>query len=187
MNLVIRHQMTLEEFLAWEERQVLKHEFNGTTPVAMPGGTLNHARIQANLAISLGSRLRGQPREFIGSDMKVVMSHTSRYPDGQITCTRADGRATRTTEPVVLFEVLSESTQSTDRLEKNREYRGIPTLQRYVLLEQDRIAATVHIRAGETWITQLVFAEDTLSLPEAGLELPLAELYEGVDLTPPNA
>ena len=187
MNVVLRQRMTIHEFLAWEERQELKHEFNGFAPVAMAGGTRNHARLQANLAISLGGRLRGSPCEFLGSDMKIVMSRTVRYPDGQIICTRGTGRDTWTKAPIILFEVLSDSTQSADRLEKNREYRQVESVQRYVILEQDRVAATVHVRAGENWITQLLFSGDTLALPDVGLSLPLAELYETVDLTGPDA
>jgi len=55
--------MTLAEFLEWEERQPLRHEFDGTNPVAMPEGTKNHARIQINLGNALSTRLRGKPCE----------------------------------------------------------------------------------------------------------------------------
>lgn len=78
--------MTLEDFLAWEARQEVRHEFDGFEPVAMPGGSLNHARLQRNLAISIGGRLRGTPFEFLGSDMKLVSATRSRYPDAQVVC-----------------------------------------------------------------------------------------------------
>ena len=174
--------MSVAEFLAWEARQELKYEFDGFVPVAMAGGTLNHARIQAALARSLGNRLNGGPCEFLGSDMKVVMAETVRYPDGQVVCTQRPGRDTATSDPVVLFEVLSDSSHGTDRLDKVREYREIPTVQRYVILEQDRIAATVHVRAGEGWVAHVLFARDTLDLPEIGAAVPLAELYARVEL-----
>src|SRR5271169_2727952 len=68
MNLTVRKPMTLAEFLAWEERQELRYEFDGSEPVAMAGGSLAHAAIQRNLALALGSRLRGKPCQFFGSD-----------------------------------------------------------------------------------------------------------------------
>ena len=61
--------MTLAEFLAWEEGQELRWEFDGVRPVAMTGGTFAHSRIQFNLAISVGGRLRGSPCRMAGSDM----------------------------------------------------------------------------------------------------------------------
>jgi Uma2 family endonuclease len=74
MNLALRKPMTLAEFLEWEERQPLRYEFDGVGRVAMTGGTLAHARIQRNLAFALTGRLRGKPREFLGSDVKMAMS-----------------------------------------------------------------------------------------------------------------
>jgi Uma2 family endonuclease len=61
--------MTLAEFLAWEERQEQRYEFDGSEPVAMAGGSLAHAAIQRNLALALGTRLRGKPCQFFGSDL----------------------------------------------------------------------------------------------------------------------
>jgi hypothetical protein len=67
MNLAAPKPMTLAEFLKWEERQDLRYEFDGSAPVAMAGGSLAHAAIQRNLALALGSRLRGKPCQFFGS------------------------------------------------------------------------------------------------------------------------
>jgi hypothetical protein len=72
MTVAVRKPWTLNEFLAWEERQELRHEFDGFQPVAMTGGSLAHATIQANLAISIGGRLRGTLCRFLGSDLKVL-------------------------------------------------------------------------------------------------------------------
>ena len=70
MNLAMRKPMTLAEFLAWEERQELRYEFDGSEPVAMAGGTATYADIQANLTTALRSRLRGKPCKFYGSDLR---------------------------------------------------------------------------------------------------------------------
>ena len=82
--------------------------------------------------------------------------------------------------PVVIFEVLSPSTTQTDRFVKAREYQGMPSVQRYVMLEQDSINAVVYARAGDAWTHEILVADSILALPEIEVELPLAELYEGI-------
>jgi Uma2 family endonuclease len=181
MNLAVRKPMTLAEFLEWEERQPLRYEFDGVGPVAMTGGTAGHADIQANLAAALRTRLRGQPCRFYGSDLKfqVAEGHV-RYPDGMVVCSPVGRTATAVYDPIVVFEVLSPSTAGNDRIVKAREYQATPSVQRYVMLEQDGVSATVYARSGETWTHEILIADSILSLPEIGVELPLAELYEGI-------
>lgn len=191
MTVAVRQPWTLSDFLTWEERQEMRHEFDGFQPVAMTGGTLAHATIQANLAISIGGRLRGTSCRFLGSDLKVITETTSRYPDGLVTCTPGRNNSTIAPNPVVIFEVLSRSTASTDHITKNQEYKALPSVQRYVMLEQERIGATVFARVGDDWIGRILADDAILSLPEIGIDLPLAELYEGLDLsgldtTPPE-
>jgi len=181
MNLALRKPMTLAEFLKWEERQPLRYEFDGVGPVAMTGGTLGHSAIQRNLAISVGGRLRGKPCQFHGSDLKfqVAEGHV-RYPDGMVVCSPVDRTATVVYDPVIVFEVLSPSTAGNDRIAKAREYQATPSVQRYVMLEQDGVSATVYARSGETWTHEILIADSILSLREIGVELPLAELYDGI-------
>ena len=180
--------MTLAEFLAWEERQELRYEFDGFAPVALTGGTQAHDAIQVNLPTALGGRLRGGPCRAHGSNLKVEVAGRIRYPDAFVTCGEP-GAPGDTVErsPVVVFEVLSESTQTVDRTDKAREYRETPSVRRYVMLEQVRAAATVYAREGGTWIVTLLFRGDALSMPEIGVEIPLDELYTGLDLDEPPA
>ena len=182
MNLAVRKPMTLAEFLEWEERQPLRYEFDGIGPVAMTGGTAGHSTIQGNLALAVGGRLRRKPCRFYGSDLKfqVAEGHV-RYPDGMVLCSPVDRTATIVHDPVVVFEVLSPSTTRSDRIVKAREYQATPSVRRYVMLEQDGVSATVYARSGETWTHEILVADSVLSLPEIGVELPLAELYEGID------
>ena len=181
MNLALRKPMTLAEFLEWEERQELRYEFDGVGPVAMTRGTYGHSTIQGNLAAALGARLRGTPCRFQGSDLKfqVAEGHI-RYPDGMVICSPVDRAATVVLDPVVVFEVLSPSTTRNDRIVKAREYQATPSVQRYVMLEQDSIGATVYARSRDTWTHEILIADSVLTLPEIGIELPLAELYEGL-------
>jgi Uma2 family endonuclease len=181
MNLALRKPMTLAEFLEWEERQPMRYEFDGIGPVAMTGGTYGHSTIQGNLATALGGRLRGKRCRFHGSHLKfqVAEGHV-RYPDGMVLCSPVDRTATVVYDPVVVFEVLSPSTARDDRIVKAREYQATPSVQRYVMLEQDGVSATVYARSGETWTHEILIADSILALPEIGVELPLAELYEGI-------
>jgi Uma2 family endonuclease len=185
MSLAVSKPMTLAEFLAWEERQPLRHEFDGVRPVAMTGGTRAHAVIQANLAIAIGGRLRGGPCRFYGSDLKIrTGDERIRYPDGFVSCTSGERTSTVVSDPVVIFEVLSPGTAAVDRIVKAREYQATPSVQRYVMLEQDRVGATVYARAGDGWTHEILIVDSMLALPEIGVELPLAELYEDLIFAP---
>jgi Uma2 family endonuclease len=175
-----RKPMTLAEFLDWEERQELRYEFDGVAPVAMTGGTYAHAIIQRNLSVSLTTRLRGTPCVFVGSDIKVEVSGRIRYPDGFVVCTPVKPEATIVTDPVVIFEVLSDSTWRTDQIAKNREYGETPSVRRYVILAQEEIGGTMFERIGDDWVGHLLAADAILRMPEIGVEFPLRELYDGV-------
>ena len=182
MNLAVRKPMTLAEFLAWEERQEQRYEFDGSEPVAMAGGTAPHADIQANITTALRSRLRGKPCKFYGSDLKILVGDgSSRYPDGMVACSPVAPTATAVRDPVVIFEVLSDSTASTDLVTKNHEYAAIPSVRRYVVLAQDEMAGSMFERANNDWIGHLLNADSVLHMPEIGIEIALAELYGGVE------
>ena len=176
--------MTLDDFLAWEERQDLRYEFDGFQPVAMTGGTYAHDKVATNLAVSLTPRLRGSPCVMHGSNLKVLIESKARYPDALVTCQEYGNNDKLARDPVVIvviFEVLS---PGTDRIDKVREYTALASMQRYVLLEPNRVAATVLERQGAVWITSILTDDAMLPMPEIGIELPLSELYEGVTLTP---
>lgn len=131
-----RKPMTSEEFLAWEARQDLKWEFDGLQPVAMTGGSFAHSRIQGKLITALNNRLLGKPCQPCGPDMKVPTGDGRyRCPDALVTCSIMRPDALDASEPVVLFEVLSRSTEHEDRKVKLREYCSLPAVRRYVMLE----------------------------------------------------
>ena len=181
MNLTVRKPMTLAEFLEWEERQEQRYEFDGSEPVAMAGGSLAHSAIQRNLAMALWNPvarkampvLRQRPQDPGGGN-------SSRYPDGMVICSGLDPALKIVRNPVVIFEVLSPSTAAADRIVKAREYQATPSVQRYVMLEQARIGATVYVRAADGWKALVLKDDDTLVLPEIDLAIPLTEFYEGL-------
>lgn len=183
MNLALRKPLSLTDFLDWEDRQELRYEFDGVQTVAMTGGTRAHSTIQGNVALAIASRLRGKPCRFHGSHLKIEVAGSIRYPDGFVACTPGDPKDKVVRDPVVIFEVMSESTWRTDLVTKNKEYAATPSVRRYVILAQDTIGGTVFERVGDDWVGHLLTADSILRMPEIEVEVPLAEFYEGVDLT----
>jgi Uma2 family endonuclease len=182
MNRALRKATTVEEFLLWEERQELRYEFDGFQPLAMTGGTAAHAAIQRNLIYALTGRLQDSPCQPYGSELKIRVAERIRYPEAFVVCTPVPPRAKVVTDPVVVFEVVSESSVTTDFVIKNAEYRATPSVQRYVVLQQTRAAAAVFFRKGDDWVTDLLACEDAvLRMPEIGIDIPLSEIYRRVE------
>jgi Uma2 family endonuclease len=184
MSAVLQRPMTLAEFLEWEERQELRYEFDGFQPIAMTGGTLGHETICGTLRALLYQRLRGKPCRAWGPTTKIEVQGRIRYPDAYVNCTQFSPGDTIVREPVVVFEVLSPGTSRTDRIEKLREYQATESIQRYIILEQDSIAATVFSRMGADWIARALTEGDVLQMPEIDIELPLNEIYADVEFGP---
>jgi Uma2 family endonuclease len=185
MSAVLHAPMTLAAFLDWENRQDVKYEFDGFQPVAMTGATEVHAAIQRNLIGLLYNRLRGHSCRAYGSELKIQTGESIRYPDAFVVCSPAPlGRTLVVTDPVIVFEILSESTSTTDRIVKNQEYRDTPSIQRYVIVEQTTMAATVFDRTADDWVGHLQIGDTVLALREIGTELAMADIYEGVMFPP---
>ena len=183
MNLVRRQpepvDWTVDAFLAWEERQEGKHEFDGRHVIPMTGGSRAHQRIIFNLLTLLTRGL--DPERFDSvQEMRILADGKVRYPDVCVVEGRIDPMAGTLSDATVIFEVLSDATAKSDRVDKLIEYATLPSIRCYILLEQTAIAATVFRRelgAGDqTWTAEPV-AAGVIALPEIGIELPLAGLY----------
>lgn len=175
--------MTRDQFLDWAANQEERYEFDGFQPVAMVGGSRNHSRICGNLLTSLGRRLNGTPCEALGPDAGLAtVGDAVRYPDALITCTASPGSDRLIPGVIVVFEVLSPSSARRDRIDKLREYRAVPSIRRYIVLEHTSVALTMFVRAtGDAdWTAIALTAEDVLPLPEIGCDIPVAEFYDRV-------
>ncbi len=168
--------LTLEGLLAWERTQHVRYEFDGTQPVAMTGGTIAADRVARRLLRALDGRLK-PPCEAFGENVKVLTpAGRVRYPDVKVACGEFDPAADHV-DPLVVFEVLSPTTEMTDRRVKSAEYASIPSVMAYVLLAQDPPAATVLRRASGWEPEDVEGAEAVLDLPEIGVAFRLAELH----------
>ncbi len=137
------------------------------------------SRSSLRFEAALHSRLRGKSCCFHGNDLKIEVAGSWRYPDGLVVCRPIDNNATVVTEPVVFFEVLSPSTASKDRIVMSWGYQATPTVQRYFVLEQDRLGATVYSRVGEGWTFDILSDGAVLSMPEIGVEVPSRRALRG--------
>jgi len=160
--------LTVEEFLAWEERQEARYDFDGFRPVAMTGGTIAHEIIGRNLRTALDSQVRGSRCQTLGPNTKIEVAGRMRYPDALVVCSAVERKATVVGDPVIVSEVLSDSTAMVDYSEKLREYTAAPSIQRYVIVAQDRIAATIFVRDGARMVVETVAGGGALMLPEVG-------------------
>lgn len=185
MNVPLHKSWTQEEFLAWVETQEVRYEFDGLRPIAMTGGTNAQGIIVHNLQLALGTRLRGKScRAFPPDSGVATIGSRVRYPDGLITCSPQDPKARLVTDVVVVFEVISPSTAHTDRITKVREYAAVASIRRYVMIESTTVGLTVYARGNpsEIWRASILTGEDVLRIDEAGIEIPVAEIYEGLIL-----
>ena len=185
MNIALRKPWTQDQFFAWAETQETRYEFDGFEPVAMTGGNVNHNRVMWGLHRALDSRLRrgGGPCEPLGPDAGVeTVNKAVRYPDALVTCSSMEGQEHLVPGVVVVFEVLSPTSGRMDRIVKVREYAAVPSIRRYVILESSSVGLTSMEREteGEGWRATVLTNSDTLHMPEIGIEIPVAAIYEGL-------
>jgi Uma2 family endonuclease len=179
---------TPEEYLALERNAEFKSEYLDGRIVAMTGATIEHATIAGNVHGELRLRLRGSRCRAFISDMRVQVGGGRRYtyPDVVAVCGEPqlmDGMLDTLMNPAVIVEVLSPSTEAYDRGEKFLHYRGIETLQEYVLVAQDRVLVERFVRAGKFWtLSTLTDLDASLEFTSVGCEIPLRDIYERVDL-----
>jgi Uma2 family endonuclease len=175
---------SIEEYFLIEEMSPVRHEYFAGEIFAMAGGSRNHDRIANNVNVLFHAALRGSSCEAFSGNMRMrAPSGLYTYPDASIVCGPADVVRIRGTEtignPVVMVEVISESTGDYDRGQKFDLYRSISTLRDYLLIEQSRMEIEHRSLTDGEWVSRTV-TEGTLRLTGVELELPLALVYERV-------
>ena len=190
MSVAPQSGLTLEKYLALERDAEEKHEYWEGEIVAMADGSPAHNAICFNLAASLGPQLRGSGCRGFTSDQRVRVPLKNRYvyPDLTIVCGKAlfeDDDAYTVANPTLIVEVLSQATENDDRGPKLFGYRTLPSLRGYLLVAQDRtwIESWSRQDDGRWLVTEIEDPTATLDLPEIGCKLPLAEIFEEVELT----
>ena len=174
---------TFEDYLSVEEMSAVRHEFLDGEILAIAGGTPEHAALSAAALIVLGRRLEGQACRPYSADLRirVVATGLATYADAAVICgepIRDPASPTHVTNPIVIVEVLSPSTEAYDRGEKREHYQQVASLREYLLVAQDRREIEVHARtAGGLWQRSVHRAGQTVDLPSIGVRFTVDELY----------
>jgi Uma2 family endonuclease len=178
--------ITIEDYLAGEEISGVKHEYLGGTVHAMAGASNLHNAIAGNCFAALHGMLRGKSCQPFNSDTKVRVAfpdHTRfYYPDAMVVCEPNPAADHFQDRPVVIIEVLSDSTRRADLVEKRDAYLTIPSLKVLIFVEPETPSVTVH-RAkpeGGFAVERYSGLAESVPLPEVDASLPLAEVYERV-------
>lgn len=191
MSVAPQKKMTEEEYLALERTAEFKSEFLAGEMYAMTGASRPHTLIVTNAVRELGNQLKGRSCEVYVADMRVRVEHTGlyTYPDIVVVCGEprlADEHLDTLLNPTVIIEVLSPSTEAYDRGTKFAHYRELPSLREYVLVSQTHAHVERFVRqdGGPEWTLSAVRGQGgTLTLTSIGCTLPLAELYDRVDVS----
>lgn len=192
MSEAVRRWISLEDYLEREERATERSEYFNGEIFAMAGGTPEHNLILGNVLGELRSQLAERPCLVFPSEQKVKVAATglNTYPDVSVVCADpqyAEPRRSALLNPIVIVEVLSESTEAYDRGDKFHHYRQIPSLQEYVLVASDRQRIERLTRQddrGEWLIAVCDDPEGAMQLPSIGCGLSIAGVYQKVVFPP---
>jgi Uma2 family endonuclease len=181
--------ISVADYLAGELASPIKHEYVGGVVYAMAGARNVHNLIATNTLVALGVRLRGKRCRPFNSDTKIRVRLPTHirfyYPEASVVCRSNPQTDSFQDDAVVIFEVLSRRTRRIDEGEKKDAYLTIPSLALYVLVEQETAAVIAYRRTEQGFIREVYEGLDAvLPLKEIDIELPLAEIYEGVEFTP---
>jgi Uma2 family endonuclease len=180
--------LSVEDYLAYEAEARLRSEYIAGEIFAMTGASREHNIITGNLFSAISNHLRGGPCQAFVSDFKVRMKngmdHIFYYSDVMVACGREGIEKYYLTNPKLIVEVLSPSTESIDRREKALHYRQIPTLEEYVLVAQESREVTIYRREHCWEISTVTALEASVEFRSIGLSLPLGAIYEGVTAQP---
>jgi Uma2 family endonuclease len=189
MSLVARrhHRHSYQDYLALEEDSNVKHEYLDGEIYAMAGGTLEHARLGAEVIIELGIQLRGGPCKIGTSDLRVRALATGKttYPDVTVICGEPaldpeDRKGHTLLNPSLLVEVTSHSTEEYDRGDKfDLHYRRIPSLREYVIVSHRERSIEVRVRQPDgQWSVTTAGPGQRISLPSLGAVVDVDALYD---------
>jgi Uma2 family endonuclease len=181
--------LTEAEYLERERRAEYKSEYFRGEMFAMAGASRRHGLIVTNLVGELRQQLKKKPCEIYSTDLRLRVTPTGlyTYPDVMVVCDEtkfADDQKDTVLNPVVLIEVLSESTRDYDRGRKYQHYRTLPSLMEYLTVAQDEAHIEHSTRQPEGWLlAEFNGLGQSVSLGSIGCVLPLAEVYDKVQWT----
>jgi Uma2 family endonuclease len=178
--------MTVEEYLRFDERSPIRHEFVAGEVYAMSGVTLRHNRISLNIATHLSAAAGDGPCQVFSTDVRLrADGDVYYYPDAMVVCGQVAELDIVVAAPCVVVEVTSPSTARIDRGEKLTAYRSIPSVRAYVIVDHRRRRVERHWRAdeGSAWNREEIVGDGSVRVPCLDVELSLDTIYRRVDLS----
>ena len=177
--------MSVEEYLELDRNSLdTRYEFIDGVVTMLAGGTTKHSRICVNMVSQLHTALRGKPCQVFNSDLRVSISRTRYvYPDASVSCDPHDleEEGDIIYYPRVIIEVLSPSTEASDRGKKFSYYRSCPTIQEYVLISTQEQAVDVYRRASDNlWTLHPFGPDEAVTLISINVNIPIDAFYEDV-------
>lgn len=193
MSALPKRKLSPAEYLKLERESDVKHEYFNSDVFAMAGAKRNHNKIAANLSGLLWQHLKGRDCEFYPSDMRVFVGKFGlyTYPDISVVCGKPefqDDVLDTLLNPVLLIEILSDSTEGYDRGRKFQHYRSIDTLREYVLVSQNDARIEKYVKQGDGfWVlSDAVGVESSIIFESIDCNISLAEVYDKIDFDEPE-
>jgi len=184
-------RLTPEEYLELERKAEIKSEYLDGEMFAMPGVSLQHTKIVGNLITDLNIQFMDRPFLALGPELRVKVSPTGlyTYPDVFVTGNEPaleDDNHDTVLNPMAIFEVLSDSTESYDRGKKFAHYRGLDSLREYFLVSQEEYRVERFIRQEDgNWLySEVTDPEGSIEIPSVVCRVPLARIYSKVAFKP---
>lgn len=171
--------ITIEAYLDFEQSSDIKHEFYHGEIVAMTGASINHNLISVNM-VRLLSRIKNPECLTFVADVKLKVDQDVFYPDVMVICAKDDQSKIYKTTPVLIVEVLSKSTSKLDKTYKRMRYQVIPSLEYYVLIEQDKVEVTIFSKKDD-WRPSYYYWGDEIRFDSLDALILVEEIYHLVD------
>jgi Uma2 family endonuclease len=183
---ILKKTYSIEEYFEMEAKSLEKHEYFAGEVFAMAGGKPNHSLIANNISAELRTALKGKPCLTYNSDLIIATSNSEFvYADASVVCGKlehfpTDSNAVK--NPILIVEVLSDSTEKYDRGEKFRKYQQIPSFREYVLITQDKVRVEVFFKPDNIIFWQYRAYEnlnETIELKSIACKISLQDIYLG--------
>lgn len=171
-------RMSTDAYLNYERSQESRHELVDGYLYAMTGASDRHEEIITNLLAAIHHHLHGSSCRVYGSNLKIRVDDDFLYPDLFVRCVQTRGDPYFKTDPVLVIEVLSPSTQRYDRGDKRLAYQSLPSLREYVLVAQDRPYVEILRRTGAVWDNQYTCTTNgAVTFASIALTINIADIY----------
>lgn len=168
------------EYLSTELVSEQKREYIDGHVYAMTGASINHTRISGNILSNFSNHLKGTPCEAFMADVRVRLGKDYVYPDVLVDCNKIAGDGYFSTSPSIIVEVLSKSTKRLDLTTKLIKYINLPSVQEYVVIEQDSVSVQL-LRRRKHWQPEYFFLGDTVTFEPINLTMTVEDIYDRVD------